>query len=183
MNYHQAASDHLTTFFTGHPHTEHRFGRGPMAQDADFRVLRFEQGPRTALWTYASVGASAASPASEQIEFFILSPFADDRVTELVTMIAHYHRTQHLGVQHMLPVGEPWLRGSSCDCFLISQPYPFGPLLETMDTEGMAARFLWLLPITSAERQFARQHGPEALEERFDETGLQYWDLTRKSVV
>ncbi len=154
-----------------------------MAQDSDFRVIRFEQGPRSGLWTYVSVGASAVISGIEQLEFLILSPFADDRVTELVTMTAHYHRSQRLGIRHMLPVGQPWLRDSTCDCLLVSLPYPFGPRLERMATAGKAARFLWLLPITSTERQFARDYGPEALEQRFDEAGLQYWDLARKSAV
>jgi hypothetical protein len=45
-----------------------------------------------------------------------------------------------------------------------------------------SARFLWLLPITSSERQFAKEHGVEALEERFDQAQLQYWDINRTSV-
>jgi suppressor of fused protein SUFU len=42
---------------------------------------------------------------------------------------------------------------------------------------------LWLLPITQAERDFKVAHGLEALEQRFDNSALEYWDICRKSVV
>jgi hypothetical protein len=103
-------------------------------------------------------------------------------MVELVTMIAHYHRTERLGLSHLLPIGAPWLDCSSCDCFLVSLPYSFGPALEHLDYGTGSARFLWLLPITSSERQFAKEHGVEALEERFDQAQLQYWDINRTSV-
>jgi hypothetical protein len=42
---------------------------------------------------------------------------------------------------------------------------------------------LWLLPITKAERDFKVERGLEALECRFDEVGLHYWEAGRDSVV
>ena len=42
---------------------------------------------------------------------------------------------------------------------------------------------LWLLPITAAEREFKLRAGVEALEQRFDDCGLEYWDPQRVSVV
>jgi hypothetical protein len=40
-----------------------------------------------------------------------------------------------------------------------------------------------LLPITSAERDFRRQHDTEALEQRFDDVGIDPTDPLRASVV
>jgi hypothetical protein len=173
---------HLSTFFVDHPANEERWHLGPMAEDEDFFVMRYAPGPKSDLWTYCSVAAPIPPGTTQHIEFFLLSPRADARAVELVTLAALYHRTETLGAFHMLPIGEPWLDGASCDCFLVSFPYTFGPALERLDCEGITARFLWLLPITSSEREFAKANGVDALEERFDKMRVEYWDLTRKSV-
>ncbi len=183
MNYLQSARQHLAMFFDGHPCSDHRWERGPMAKEAGFCVVRIEPGPKTALWTYCSAGASLPGEESEPLEFFILSPVGDDRLVGLITMTAHYHRTERLNLHHTLPIGEPWLPGSSCDCFLVSLPYTFGPLLERMSQPELQGRFLWLLPITSAERRFSLENGAEALEQRFDEARVEYWNPARDSVV
>ena len=39
------------------------------------------------------------------------------------------------------------------------------------------------LPISEAERDLKVSSGLEALESRFEETGLQYWQVDRASVV
>jgi len=41
---------------------------------------------------------------------------------------------------------------------------------------------IWLLPITEAERDFKAEHGPEALEQRFDDAAIDYWEPARASV-
>jgi hypothetical protein len=182
MNVRDEIVRHLTTFFAGHPAARERWESGPLAQDEEFFVMRFAPGPKSDLWIYCSVGASLLNPHTQHLEFFALSPRPDARLVELVTMVAHYHRTETLAPFHTLPIGEPWLEGASCDSFLISLPYTFGPALERLDSEVVSARFLWLLPITSGERQFAKMNGIDALEERFDEAKLEYWDIARKSV-
>ena len=184
MTYRDVARQHVTKFFAGHQCTEQQFDRGPMADVADFSVVWFSPGPKTKLWTYCSLGASCPrSDEEERFEFLLLSPRCDDRIVELVTMVAHYHRTERLGLRHMFAIGEPWLDQSRCDCMATSLPYPFGPTLEKLDLSGFCARFLWLVPITSSEREFARDHGTEELESRFDSAGLRYWDVGRQSVV
>jgi hypothetical protein len=184
MTYHDAARHHVTTFFAGHQCTEQQWDRGPMADVADFSVVRFSPGPKTKLWSYCSLGASSPrSEEEERFEFLLLSPRSDDRIVELVTMVAHYHRTERLGLRHMFAIGEPWLDQSRCDCMATSLPYPFGPQLERLDSSGLRARFLWVVPITSSERAFARDRGLEELEQRFDSVGLRYWEVDRAPVV
>ena len=182
MNYHDAVVRHLATFFAGHPRKEEQWNAGPLAHDEDFFVMRYAPRPKSGLWTYCSVGASLPALGAQRLEFFARSPRSDIRLIELVTMVAHYHCTEKLGLFHIFPIGEPWLDGASCDAFLVSLPYTFGPALERLDPESATARFLWLLPITSEERQFAKTNGVDALEERFDKAKLEYWDLARRSV-
>lgn len=44
-------------------------------------------------------------------------------------------------------------------------------------------RFLWLLPITRAEREFKKARGTGALKQRFEEAQLDVLDPRRASVV
>jgi hypothetical protein len=59
---------------------------------------------------------SAPRPSSSQA----VSALEDPRAVELLAMTAHYHRGGKLGLGHTLPVGEPWVPGSRCDCLLVS---------------------------------------------------------------
>jgi hypothetical protein len=43
--------------------------------------------------------------------------------------------------------------------------------------------FLWLLPITKAERDFKATYGQEALEQRLEAAGLHYWEIDRTSII
>jgi hypothetical protein len=70
-----------------------------------------------------------------------------------------------------------------CTNWLVSLPYPFGEELELMNIGDTHAHVAWLLPITDAEREFKVQNDLEALEQKFDDTELEYWDINRKSVV
>jgi hypothetical protein len=181
---HGAIRQHYETFFDRdgeeltwpHGAEVHRLGA--------FRVLQVPPNDQTGLWTYASVGAFAlGQPGQDPLEFFLLTQDATERGVELVTMVASYHHTRHLGLGQRLPLGEPWLEGATCDAFLVSLPYPFGPTLETARVGARLVRVLWLLPITAAERRFASQQGLDALEQRFDDARIEYWRPDRASVV
>jgi hypothetical protein len=174
---------HLREFFGGHRAEEHQWVLGrAKAELPRLRVLEFAPGPRTGLWVYATVGGWEAR-ADPRLEFLIVAPGPDMRHVELLTMAAWYHGRTALGVGHTLPIGEPWVPGSTCDCFLVSLPYPFGPDLEVCNLPDGHLHVLWLLPITPAERAFKVQHGPELLEGRFDEAALEYWNPDRVSVI
>jgi hypothetical protein len=131
-----------------------------------------------------SIGASAITHhGSGLLEFFVAAPSEDLRHVELVTMVAWYHKTKALGWGHTIPIGHPWLPGSLCDHLLVSKPYPFGPDFEVFNDNGGHVHVLWLLPITSAEREFKVANDLEALEQLFDNAAIEYWIAHRKSVV
>jgi Suppressor of fused protein (SUFU) len=46
-----------------------------------------------------------------------------------------------------------------------------------------AIRFLWLLPITNAEREYTKAFGVEALESKLDEAEIDFANPARPSVV
>lgn len=93
-------------------------------------MLHVEPGAKGELHVYASVGASVLDPDRARLEFVLACDAPTDRAVELLTMAAWYHHTDGLGLDHSLPIGEPWLPGSMCDHLLVCRPYPFGPELE-----------------------------------------------------
>jgi hypothetical protein len=178
-----AVENHIRNFFRGHDFSEFAWTLGPIQRTLPrFRVLRVSPGPKTNLWVYTSLGAWEANEQS-RIEFMIFAPEESLRCVELLAMKAYYHRNRSLGLGHTFPIGEPWLEGSRCEYLLISLPYPFGPELEICNADGKHIHLFWLLPITQAERAFKVQYGQEALEEKFEERGLEYWKVERESVV
>jgi hypothetical protein len=174
---------HLQRFFAGHNFEEHVWALGPASQELpELRVAEIAPGAKSELWLYATIGAWSAR-SDPTLEFIITAPEKDIRHVELATMSAWYHGRERLGVGHTFPIGQPWLPDSLCEYFMVSLPYPFGPDLEVCNISSGQLRFLWLLPITLAEREFKIREGQEALERRFDEWPLPYWHPLRPSVV
>jgi hypothetical protein len=125
-----------------------------------------------------------SSIADEQpLELHMFSPREVPAHTELLTAVAHYHRTgARLGLGHTVNFGRAWLPGSQCDHGLISLPYLDGPRLEELMVDGKLIRCLWLIPVTTAEVEFKKHHGLEALEARFETEQFSYIDPLRRSV-
>jgi len=185
-SYEDALREHVAGFFRGHAVTAHTWESRQVARlNPAFFVMEMGPGERTSAWTYLTAGAGRGPPdGGRRLEFVLCAPEPSQRHVQLLYMTAHYHLTgEALGVGHMFAIGQPWVPGSSLDCMLVSLPYPFGPALEVFDRGEHHARLLWLMPVTSAERAFARTNGAEALEALFDANGVDYLDPARPSVV
>jgi hypothetical protein len=76
-----------------------------------------------------------------------------------------------------------WQDESPCSYGFISLPYLDGEALELFEYEGKYLRNLWLIPITKSERQYKIEYGWEALEEKFEESELDYTNPHRASCV
>jgi len=154
--------------------------KGPRHElPAEFRVLVFERTPPTS--AYATRCMSTAED-DEGLELHMFARGLHEELVELLTVVAHYHRTgARLGLGHTVNFGRPWLPGSRCTFGLISLPYLDGPALEWLVAPRI--RFLWLLPITAQEREFKKRHGVDALESLFEEAAFDYLDPLRASVV
>ena len=176
---------HVRRFFKGHRRYKSVCRHGlPGRVPPEFRVVRVAPGPRSRLTTYLSLGAwEATGETGFGLEFVATTAQPERKCVELLTMVAYYHRTERLDLGHTFPLGYGWL-GGSCTHVLVSLPYPFGPDLEVccLGDKGHV-RFLWLLPITEAEKRFRHEHGLEALERRFDEVKLNFAVPYRESVV
>jgi hypothetical protein len=175
--------------FAGHSVASLTQDEGPIHRLVpDFRVHAVAPGPRDRhRWAYVTTGCwAAANRDGHGNEFVLATTGFTRRAVELLAVTAHFHAgppDQRLGLGHTINIGEPWLPGSACDFALLSLPYPWPRDLGIVDWEGGHAEVLWVLPITRAEREFKREHGLEALEQRFEAARLDYTDPGRASVV
>lgn len=155
------------------------------------RVLRVDPESRGGLWLHVSSGASlpaegsagGAAVGTQGSEFVLVTPFKTLRAVELLAMVVYFHGVQALSVGDIVSVGEPWLPGSSCGHLLVSNPYLLADELWRLPLPGRTVHFRWVIPITATERAYATERGLDALEQRFEEAGLEYWDPHRASVV
>jgi hypothetical protein len=162
-----------------------RWSKGPIRElGTGFEVGCFVPHGKRRASTYATIGMSDENDA-EPLELHLLSPKTTDEVVELLTVVAHYHRTgAKLGLGHTVNFGRPWIRGSRCEYGLVSLPYLDGPAVEWCElSSAKSIRCLWLIPITAAEVAFKKTHGLEALEQEFDRASLDYANVSRASVV
>ena len=122
-------------------------------------------------------------PDAAALEFVLIAPESNPRHVEIVTMTAHYNHGIALDEGHTVPIGDLWLPGSRCDHVLLRRPLAFGERFGHIDDPAGAARILWLVPITAAERDFKAANGLAALASRLDEAAVEYWRPDRASIV
>jgi hypothetical protein len=158
--------------------------RGPRAELPEpYAVLEFPPHGARAMWTYATCCMSLPDD-DKPVELHLFSPAAHEGHVELLTAVAHYHRTgSALDVGHTVNFGRPWLPGSSCDHGLVSLPYLDGPRLEVLRMDETETRCYWLVPVTAREVAFKKRDGMDALEAALERARFNYLDPARASVV
>ncbi len=161
------------------------FHKGPIHElPASFSILRFDPSEKRKMYAYATCGMSLGKN-SQPLELHIFSPSqADEPHALMLTSIAHFHVTAtSLGIGHTVNFGMPWCKGSLCSYGLITRPYLDGPKLEWLDNGKSKVQFLWLIPITEAEREYKKTYGMEALENALEKASFNYLSPMRRSVV
>ena len=183
-NYSDRIKEHYIACWSNKP-SEHRWHKGPTHQlPTDFCVLEFRPTKQREMWTYAT--CSMWQPKDEiLIELHLFSPAQYSLHIELLTVIAHYHRTgSALDLGPTVSFGRPWMDGSKCTYGLISLPYLDGPNLEDLVLpDQQVVKCLWLIPITKAERDFKKIHGLETLEQEFEKSEFDFLNPKRPSIV
>jgi hypothetical protein len=183
-HYNEVASHYVSVW--GNQPTIKRWTIGPTSDlPPAFCVLEFPPSKAKPLWAYATCCMSQIED-TDRLELHLFSPIQYEPHVELLTVVCHYHRTgRPLGLGHKVNFGRPWMDRSKCDHGLISLPYVDGPKLEHCGSVAASTfvRFLWLLPITAAERDYQCTSGLEALETKFDEAEIDFADPARPSVV
>lgn len=150
----------------------------------DFCVLEFPPNKKHNMWVYCTAGMSLDRFNNNPIEVFIFSPKSDNSVVELLTVIASYHRNgDPFNIHHTFNIGRPWLDDSVCDYGFISLPYLDGEELELFKFKDQVIHCYWIIPITETEQEYKIEKGCDALEDLFEEKGIEYLNPKRKSLL
>jgi hypothetical protein len=153
----------------------------------DFHIAKVRPQGQADMWTFASIGAWRATEGEPSgLEFVAVSRGQSAAVMANLGMVAYYHAgppENRLGLHHLLTIGSGWVEGSTLESVLVSRPYPWGPKLEHCQLPDRHIQIVWLLPITTAEHAFAREHGVNVLEERLEVAEVDYLDPSRPSVI
>ncbi|MBB5636810.1 hypothetical protein HDE68_002723 [Pedobacter cryoconitis] len=175
---------HYQAYF-GLPGKPLKLTKGPTEKlHSDFVVLEFPPTDKNAMFCYCTVGMSVDRSDDHLIELFVYAPKADMQLVELLTVCASYHRNKSpLGLDHTVNIGQPWLDNSKCDHGFISWPYLDGEDLAVFEVEGKGVGCYWLIPITEQERDYKIEAGTEALEQLFEDKGIDYLNSGRESLV
>jgi hypothetical protein len=183
-SYTQNLNLHYERYF-GTKGTKHIWPEDPhLKMYPEFYVLTFAPNNIHNMWIYCTIGMSLFRDDDNLIELFIFSPQQDDSIVELLTVTASYHiNGTPLNIHHTFNVGRSWLNESDCEYCFISLPYLDGENFEVFQFQEKEIHCYWLIPITETEKNYKVEFGYEALEQLFENNGLDYLNPNRKSLV
>lgn len=147
--------------------------------DEEFCILKFPPTAQREVWVYATLCMSNDDDTAP-IELYIYSTTENDTLIEILTNIAHYHKTQsNLEETHVIEFSQPWYEGSNCNYGLICPPYIEGPEFEECGNISC----YWLLPITKQEADYRVEYGMDELEDKFSSDDFDFLDYNRNSMI
>ena len=185
---HDGILEHYRSFFGKDRIEEVHWTPGPIASLLpDLHIAKVRPKRAGGMWVFATIGAWRGTADDDHgIEFVAVARSEAASVLIRLGMVAFFHAgppENKLGVGHTAGMGEGWVDGSPLDALLVSLPYLWGPKFQHCQLPSRHIQVLWLLPIYQAERDFARAHGLDALEQRFEDTSFDYLDPFRLCVV
>jgi hypothetical protein len=184
-----AVRAHAARIFPGRSLETLRWDEGGVVENLpELAVVRVAPpaGAPEAMWIHLTVGASVAPMEDGYgLEFVLLTHAPEKLAAKLLAMVANLHADERypLSLGQALEVGHGWLPGASADHLLVALPTFFDPELEWLSDRDRNVRFIWLVPITRSEAEFARKHGPLPLQERLGAARADVAALVRESVV
>jgi len=184
-----AVRAHAARVFPGRALETLRWDEGGVVVNlSEFAVVRVAPaaGAADAPWIHLPAGASLA-PLEDGygIELVLLTRAPERIAVKLLAMVANLHADERypLSLGQTLEVGHGWLPGASADHLLVALPTIFDPELEWLSDRERNIRFIWLVPITRREAEFARKNGPVPLQEKLGAARADLTALVRESVI
>ncbi|WP_309603233.1 suppressor of fused domain protein [Sphingomonas sp.] len=183
---HKALFDHLSAFSGGVIDVQdwsESNGRAPLG----WSLVTMPPSANIPFWTYATAGCWQAEKTCHWRSELVLAT-ADNRPEheQLLKMAAFFQLDPHLSIEpdKVLDIGHPWVEGSACTHLLASLPPPFafGEYFEWPHVSP-CTRYIWLMPITPAEADFANEQGVGQLEFLFEKAAIDFTDPHRLPVV
>lgn len=177
-------AEHLERYFANAEQAVIAPSRAPTEERLPgFRVWQMAPGGPRQPWVYATCGAT---PEGEDgAEYVLLAPAADPAVAELLGAVAllNVDAAEGLGVGSVIALGRPWIARSFSNHLLVLPPYAFDSGFAVHEEGERRVVVLWLIPVTGAEAQHAREHGWEALAQLIETKGANVVNPMRPSVV
>jgi hypothetical protein len=158
-------------------------------------IYQFEPNKKRPFWTLITGGMSDkrqnvpaevdwASGRTEVLAY-VKEPY--DRIFATLKLIAEmpFEEDSFMHWYHTISVGEPVTqRQTELTCVFLMPPIFEKPKFDSLYIGRDKVDFLMMVPITVQERHFAKQNGPEALLEVFEQANLgPVCDENRKSLV
>ena len=184
--------------FLGQPSGSRVFGELPAPAPSPLTVLEYEPGSPDERWLYVTLGMSRRSmpqPISGETdaprrrsELVIFSRGRSPELADSLTDLAVYPFAldTFLAEGHTIAgsPGEGIVEGSPLtDIFLTYPVFADEEFKLIRHRDGNHSHVLWVVPVYTSERLYARDKGPEALHELFDEHEVDPGDLWRPAVV
>jgi hypothetical protein len=135
-------------------------------------------------WTLITGGMSderqiepsdCAEHMSSRAEILMYVPAPQDWMFSVLKGLAEmpWNDDTYLHWWHTVPNGMPMTsKPSALTSFFFLPPYFEAEGFTDFHLEGEKVDFLWMVPITEAEREYAIEHGSQELESVFQRTGL-----------
>jgi hypothetical protein len=178
---------------------------GPMTQkvmhSTDFKpvhidIYQFEPTADRPFWTLITGGMSnerqitpedCADHQAPRAEILMYVPSPQGWMFNVLKGLAEmpFDDQTFLHWGHTVPNGKPMTaKPSLLTSFLFLPPYFEEEDFGRLQLDGDVVDFLWMVPITEPEREFAVAQGSQALEDRMREVGMSHiLDEDRKSIV
>ena len=136
---------------------------------------------------YATLGSSSYPAAGRdpkhRVEFFVRLVPPRDAVASPLAALALYAVREGVAVGHgdTVPADGPLWAGTDMCRFLVLSP--LGDIISPLELpDGIHVEFMQAIPIFESELAFKARHGAAGLLERWQETGVAFWNPNRLPV-
>jgi hypothetical protein len=159
-------------------------------------VYQFEPTKDRAFWTLVTSGMSNERQGlpddcpeymSPRTEILMYVPRPQNWMFSVLKGLAEmpFESNTYLHWWHTVPNGMPMTAVPSLlTSYFFLPPYFEPEGFTQLELDGDRVDFLWMIPITEAEREYAIENGSQALERRFEEANLsRVLEESRQSVI
>lgn len=156
------------------------------------QVCRFEDAPMQGVVTYVTLGLShhvlsmpKGRAVRQELVLAVAHEYASDDLAKLLAYVAERILGEHQAILRgdVIPLGSSVARGSELSSLYVSLPVAFPDGLATYSGTDPATVFAWLVPVHDLEAKLVRRMGWSQLEDHFEGSNPDLFDLGRASVV
>lgn len=154
--------------------------------DNAIRILHCPDPTDNQIMFYCTLGLSELVPENNHTELFFTSNIKFKEAPNLLSTCAFFlindmWKSERGGVfETLIEMYYPTLEMKH---IYFTSPYLWEDKLEAFSLEGKKIKFLLAIPISDKELEYRNLNGYLALEELFEEKGIDIFDLNRKSIL